>query len=146
MIVYQLCNLPKSFSLFALVAACALLQVGCSGGPEGPAVFPVEGTVNFAGAPVDDGRITFRMTEGTQMAYSTEIKGGQYKVEAEAGKATVEIIASRPVPGKFDTSNPDDEPQPVGEMYIPEKYNAKTTLTADIAASPENKIPFDLTE
>ncbi len=34
----------------------------------------------------------------------------------------------------------------IGEMYIPEKYNAQTTLTADIAASQENKIPFDLTE
>lgn len=146
MIVNQFRNLPKSLYLFALVAVCALLQAGCSGAPAGPTVFPVEGTVTFIGAPVETGRITFRMTAGTQMAYSAEIKDGQYKVEAEAGKATVEITASRLIPGKFDTSNPDDEPQPVGEMYIPEKYNAKTTLTADIAASKENKIPFELTE
>ena len=56
----------------------------------------------------------------------------------------VEIIASRPS-GKFDTSNPDEPPQPVGEMYIPAKYNAESSLTADVKPTGENVMPFDLT-
>ncbi len=107
-------------------------------------MFTVTGTVTFDGAPVEDGRIQFRKAEGDQKAFSTEIKAGAYKCETEAGAMQVEITASRPS-GKFDTSNPDDPPQPIGEMYIPAKYNSETTLTADVKDSGENVIPFELT-
>lgn len=126
-----------------LLAPVAL--VGCGGGPEGPELFPVSGTVTFDGSPVDDGRILFRRAEGDQKAYSAEIKAGKYSLECEAGKVKVEITASRLIPGKFDTSNPDDEPQPVGEMYIPAKYNSESTLEAEVKSAGENTIPFDLT-
>jgi hypothetical protein len=104
----------------------------------------VTGEVTFEGKPVETGRITFRKVEADKRAFSGEIKGGKYDVKAEPGKMTVEITASRPS-GKFDTSNPDDEPQPIGEMYIPEKYNTKTELTAEVpAASEPVTIPFPL--
>lgn len=128
----------------ALLLAPVVL-VGCGGGPEGPELFPVSGTVTFDGSPVDDGRILFRRAEGDQKAYSAEIKAGKYSLECEAGKVKVEITASRLIPGKFDTSNPDDEPQPVGEMYIPAKYNSESTLEAEVKSAGENTIPFDLT-
>ena len=137
-------NMSKICALLSITLVSTVL-VGCGGAPEGPALYSVTGPVTFDGAPVDTGRIQFRMKQGSGLSYSAEIKGGQYSLQSEAGAVSVEITASRPIPGKFDTSNPDDEPQPVGEMYIPEKYNAKTELSAEVAATGENKIPFELT-
>lgn len=58
---------------------------------------------------------------------------------------TVEITASKEVPGKMsEAASPDEKPQPMHEMYIPAKYNQKTTLTAKVTADGENKFPFDL--
>ena len=138
-------SLTSRFSVAssALVLVPLLLS-GCGSEPAGPEMFSVTGSVTFDGAPVEDGRIQFRKASGDQKAFSSEIKAGAYKLEAEAGTMQVEITASRPS-GKFDTSNPDDPPQPIGEMYIPAKYNAETTLTAEIKDSGENVIPFELT-
>ncbi|MEZ6129841.1 MAG: hypothetical protein R3C59_14255 [Planctomycetaceae bacterium] len=127
--------------LFCCVGIVAVATTGC--GESGPATYPVTGTVTFDGAPVEEGRITFRPVSGAK-AFAAEIKNGEYSFEGEPGKMAVEVTASRIIPGKFDDSNPDDEPQPVGEMYIPEQYNAKTTLEAEIQASGENKFNFDL--
>ena len=125
--------------------ALVMSLAGCNSAPEGPVTFPVSGTVTFDGSPVAEGRIQFRPTSGTQQAYSAEIREGRYQLDSEPGSATVEITASRPIPGKFDTSNPDDEPQPIGEMYIPAKYNSQSTLVAEVSPTETNEIPFDLT-
>lgn len=128
----------------ALAIFAPFLMTGCSSAPEGPDMYPVTGTVSFDGTAVAEGRIQFRKAEGDQKAFAGDIKDGKYTLEAEVGKMTVEITASRPS-GKFDNSNPDDPPQPIGEMYIPEKYNSATTLTAEVKPSPDNAIPFELT-
>lgn len=137
--------MTRTIAGWALGFMVCLLLTGCGGAPSGPTLHKVTGNVTFDGAAVEDGRIEFRRTEGDKRAYSGEIKGGSYTLQAEAGKVEVVITASRIIPGKFDTSNPDDPPQPVGEMYIPEKYNAKTTLTAEVKAG-SNDIPFALTK
>jgi hypothetical protein len=129
--------------LLSCLALIAGITMGC-GGEQGPATYPVTGTVTFDGAPVEEGRIQFTPVSGAR-SFAAEIKNGQYSLESETGKMKVEITASRLIPGKFDTSNPDDEPQPVGEMYIPAKYNADTTLEAEITESGENKFDFALT-
>lgn len=115
----------------------------CGSEEAGPELYSVSGEVKFADELIPDGRIEFRKVDGDKRAYSAEIKEGKYELESEAGKMTVKIYASRIIPGKFDTSNRDEDPQPVGEMYIPQKYNSKSDLTAEI--KPEsNTIPFDL--
>jgi hypothetical protein len=127
------------------VVLSLVVLAGCAG-EKGPQTYSVKGEVTFEGEPVETGQITFRKTEGDNRAFSGEIKAGKYEVLAEPGKMTVEITASRPS-GKFDTSNPDDEPQPIGEMYIPEKYNSKTELTIEVLENSEgNDIPFKLTK
>lgn len=128
----------------ACIVVVSLLSAGCGGAPEGPALYTVTGTVTLDGEPIEEGRIQFREQEGDRRAFSGQIVNGEYSLEAEAGGMDVQIYASRIVPGKFDTSNPDD-PQPVGEMYIPEKYNSRTTLTAEVSAAGDNEIPFELT-
>lgn len=124
--------------------ALTTLFVGCGGGETGPKTYHVTGKVTFDGEPVETGRIQFR-SAGAGKAFSGEIKNGEYSLDAEAGEMTVSIEASRIIPGKFDTSNPDEDPQPVGEMYIPEKYNSRTELSASVKEGGDNTIPFDLT-
>lgn len=118
--------------------------VGCNSQPAGPEMYEVSGNVTFDGAPLKEGRIRFRLTSGDQRAFEAEISDGQYSLETTAGSMQVEVRASRIVPGKFEQASPDEEPQPVGEMYIPEKYNAKTELSAEVSAGGENTFSFDL--
>ena len=126
-------------TLLALLAATMI--VGCR--PSGLDTQPVSGKVTFDGQPIQEGRILFRGTGSDSRAFSAEIKNGQYQMEALAGKVRVEVIASRPVPGKFDESNP-GEKVPVGEMYIPARYNSQSELTAEVTAG-NNELNFDLT-
>lgn len=126
-----------------LFACLSLGLVGCGAGADGPPMYAVSGLVTFDGQPVEKGRILFRQTDGDRQAFAGEIVQGKYEVKARSGPTTVEIRASRPIPGKFDNSN--GTPEPVGEMYIPEKYNSRTELTADIAPTAKNEIPFELT-
>lgn len=133
-------------SRHAFLAAALLLGTlsGCGGKETGPEKFTVTGNVTVDGAPLEKGRIQFR-AGGNGKAFVGEITDGEYSLETEAGSMTVEITASRAIPGKFDEgASPDDEPQPIMEMYIPEQYNSKTTLKADVTPDGENKFPFEL--
>lgn len=129
----------RLITLFALLATSMTLGCSDSGGLD---TQPVTGNVTFDGQPIPEGRIQFRKTEGDQRAFSAEIKDGQYQMEALPGKVQVEVTASRPVPGKFDESNP-GEKVPIGEMYIPARYNSQTELTAEVT-SGANQLDFDL--
>jgi hypothetical protein len=123
-----------------LAALAVALAAGCSSS-DGPKLYPVSGSITFENEPVKDGRITFRSGGPAGRSYSGEIKDGSYHLMAEPGEATVEIIASRIIPGKFDRSN--GTPEPVGEMYIPAKYNSTSKLTAEVKTG-SNDIPFEL--
>jgi hypothetical protein len=133
----------RTNGLMMLAAILATTMLSGCGGSSGLDTHPVSGNVTFDGQPVQEGRIQFRAVGGDQRAFSGEIKNGLYVLEALAGKASVEIVASRLVPGKFDESNP-GEKVPVGEMYIPARYNSQTELTADVTAG-KNQIDFALT-
>jgi len=124
-----------------LLSCVMLLAMGCSSGATGPAEYPVSGTVTFDGKPVESGRILFRKIGDGDRAYGGEITNGTYSFTSEPGKVKVEITASRPIPGKFDNSN--GTPEPIGEMYIPAKYNSKSTLEAEVLTS-STTLPFDL--
>ncbi|MEN6493383.1 MAG: hypothetical protein ABFD16_03750 [Thermoguttaceae bacterium] len=130
-------------SLKALVASLTMMVlVGCGAG-SGQDLHGVTGKVTFDNEPVKEGRILFRAVDGDQRAFSGPIENGLYKLEARPGKMRVEITASRIVPGKFDTSNP-GEKVPIGEMYIPARYNSKTELTAEVKPG-SNTADFPLT-
>lgn len=126
-------------AVLGLAFSLMLLATGCSEG--GRQMTEVSGTVSLDGVPVDDGQILFRRTDGEQKGYEGMIKDGSYKLKCEPGSVKVEITAFRIVPGKFTTVNGPKEP--VREMYIPEKYNAKTTLNQTLNGS-STTIPFEL--
>ena len=130
----------------AVLAVVAVVLTTAAGGcgSGGDKLYKVSGKVSYDGVPVPEGRILFRNTGGDGRAYSGPITDGEYEVMCEPGKMRVEIIASRVIPGKFKKGeNGEPDPIPVGEMYIPAKYNSSSTLTAEVKSSA-TEVPFDL--
>lgn len=123
----------RSFLLALSIAAVSLTAGGC-GNSSGSV--HVTGVVTFQGQPVESGEIIFTPQEDGQPSAAGKIEQGKYECQVPAGPSSVRITAYRPVPGKFDTSNP-GEKTPVVEMYIPAKYNDRTTLEVTVdRASP----------
>lgn len=112
------------------------------GGSSGPKKYKVNGTVSFDGKPIADGRITFKGDASKLGTYSAPITNGAYTLEAEPGNYLIEITASR-MTGKFVTTV--EGKNEIGEMYIPEKYNSKSTTQKDVTSNP-TEINFDLTK
>lgn len=123
-----------------MLVACAALAVGCGGG--GPTTVPVSGSVSFAGQPVASGEIVLRDPGGRLASAAARIVDGQYRMRAPVGPKRVEIIATRPAAGAA-RPRPGGEEPPV-EMYVPERYNALSTLTADVTAAGPNQCDFAL--
>jgi hypothetical protein len=128
----------KSLCVLSLFAVSALILAGC-GPAAAPETLSVTGTVTFDGTPVADGEIVFRDSAGQTRSCGGLITGGKFTFDSSPGSKKVEITARREVPGKMDTSNPGEE-VPLMEQYIPDTYNEKTTLTADVSA---DKTTFD---
>ena len=126
---------------WAVVATVILAGVGCADSGTGPKLYTVTGEVTYDNKPVEQGQILFRNQGGDGRAYAGTIENGRYKLECEAGTMRVEITASRPT-GKFKEVNP-GEKDPVMEMYIPEKFNSKSTLEA-VVKQESNEIPVHL--
>ncbi|MFO0865387.1 MAG: hypothetical protein U0744_12180 [Gemmataceae bacterium] len=101
----------------------------------------VSGTVKLDGAPLAEGTIAFDRGDGA-VPGSAEIKNGSYNLTARPGLNKVVIRSF-----KVDPSIVSKDPaRPVDNRVnlIPEKYNDKTTLTADVTAD-KKKFDFDLT-
>ena len=121
-------NRFQSLLLFA-VCTVAVALTGC-GGDTGPKTVDVTGMVSLDGTPVEEGQIYFRADDGGATC-SAPIREGKYECEVTPGAKKIEIIGYRIVPGKFEEVNP-GEKTPVKEMYIPKKFNSKTSLTLSV--------------
>lgn len=116
---------------------CLVLGViGCNSG--GPPMCRVTGTVTFDSKQVDDGEIIFvPMKEGVSPD-AGPIKNGQFDLMVKEGPAKVQIRASREVLGKRTDMGA------LYEQYIPERYNAQTTLREDIVSGAPNRFEYAL--
>jgi hypothetical protein len=123
------------FAVALLVALCA--ATGC--GKSGPKMIEVTGTVKYDGKEIPDGDIRFIPEDKSIGPEEGKIKDGKYAVKVREGKNRVEISASRAVPGKKGPMGTED----LIESYIPEKYNSKTTLSAEVGAG-KTEHNFDL--
>jgi predicted small lipoprotein YifL len=133
-------HMPTSkIILFLAITALAPLT-GC--GADGPVTYPVSGKVTLAGEPIAEGEIVFRDAAGAEGSRGAKINAGTYAFESTAGAKRVEITAHRKI---------NVPPSPSGEggtnyeMYIPEKFNVKTELTAEVTAAGPNTFDFPLT-
>jgi hypothetical protein len=121
-----------------LLACAGLLAFALGCGFRGPPTYKVTGTVTCDGVPVEDGEILFIPVEPGLGPDAGRVRNGAYELRAQAGKKRVEIRASRPLPGKMNPMGP------VYVDYIPEKYNARTTLDAEVRPGGPNRFDYQL--
>jgi hypothetical protein len=119
----------------ALLLGSLLALAGCGSKSQ-----TVTGSVTFDGEPVKEGRIAFIPDRGGQGGGGA-ITNGYYTLDVPPGKYRVEINASKM------TKLPGGQVGMYGEKeelreYIPEKYNAKTELKADVP--PPASLDFNL--
>jgi hypothetical protein len=128
-----------------LVATLLVIAAsGCSNGR-----YPVKGVVTFDGNPVERGTIVFEPADRQGPVTGGTISRGQYELAGNAapfpGKKIVRVFAAkktgRMVEVKY--SNPKVMADEIVH-YIPDIYNAKTTLSCEVADRTTNQIDFDL--
>jgi hypothetical protein len=130
----------------ASAAFLALAALGCgSGGPER---FGLGGQVIFDGQPIPEGDIAFRPAAGTKgPSVAGLIVNGAYSIPADkgpvAGSYAVTITAERKTGRQVKTELVGDAMGDVYEQYVPERYNARTELKADVTESRDD-LNFDL--
>ena len=125
-----------------------LVSAGCSDRDDLPRR-AVSGTVTLDGQPLDGGRIEFQPTDSAGLATGSAIEQGSYRIAREAG----------PTPGRYrvnisaasetkEAAEPQDSSpgraQPAVAERIPARYNASSTLTAEIKADSAEPIDFAL--
>lgn len=121
----------------------ALIACGC-GGSDGPERASVSGQVTLDGTPVEQGMIAF-IPDGQTVGPTAgaAIANGRYQIPSSSGPVLgshrVEILAHRAgkdvsVAGIGDATAGPSAAATVQEteMYIPEQYNKRSTLTVTI--------------
>lgn len=113
--------------LLGLLFLAGPMFVGCQPGPPAKKHVDVWGNVTFNGVPIDSGFIDFEHSPGGWTEGSVSIESGRYRSSLSPGSYLVKVYASHPgKPG-------DPGYQPGGLiMFIPEHYNAKTTLNLSV--------------
>ena len=125
-------------SVLAIIVLSGLFAGGCNKTPAGKA--EVSGTVRWEGQPLPTGGIQFFTSEDELSAGSGQIESGRFKFFSKPGKMRVEILASRP-----NANAGTDERIPPYVQYVPERYNAKSELTAEVKLDGKNHFEFSLT-
>jgi hypothetical protein len=126
---------------FLAVVVLAVVFAGC--GPSGPKRYKVTGAVTWNGKPLPKGHIVFEPTDRSITPDAGDILDGKFETMVQAGSKTVQIRASREVPGaKFDPAM-GAVPR---EQYIPPRYNDETTLQADIKPEGPNHFEYPLSD
>jgi hypothetical protein len=123
--------------IFSLLVVLLLASFGCDSGPK---LYDISGKVSFDGVPVAKGDITLRPEKPSTAPQGAMIKDGAFQMKANEGKYKVEIISTRLVPGKKGPMGED-----AIEEFIPENYNIKTTLSAEVKTTGKNELLFELT-
>lgn len=113
----------------------AIMVAGCSGN----GLVTCTGRVQCDGEFVASGAISFHPLEGRSAPRGAQIVAGRYRIRVPRGRYRVEIVATRPRKDGVELT-PGMLPQ---EQYIPSRYNAASTLEAQVTAS-SNDFSFDL--
>ncbi len=141
-----------ALSLRSSLACVVLLAVaGCGAADEGDGVVreSVSGTVTLGGKPLDGASIHFIPTNPNAPGEASgEIKDGKFAIPKESGPAagtySVKISSIQNV--TVDPNQPPGPPPKPKPETIPKKYNAATTLNAEIKAGDPNELTFELDE
>ena len=137
------------FGCIALAVGSLLaLLSGCGGDSLGRQ--PVTGTVNFDGAPVERGTVSFHPLDATtKTAAGGPITAGKFAFGREqglaAGKYRVTVHAPKPGTGgqTVEGAMPGDPVAPPVEL-IPPEWNTNSTQTIEVHGSGKNEFNFDI--
>lgn len=124
--------------VWTAVAAAVLAVGGCDSAPK---LYEVTGAVTIDGQPVPDGDIIFLPADTGAAPEPDKVVDGRYTVRARAGFKKVSVSASKIIPGGARGGGN----EPVPEEYIPERYNSRTELTAEVTPDGANVFDFTLT-
>jgi hypothetical protein len=135
----------------ALIALTMLACIGCGEPKNKHGRLPFSGTVTLDGQPLAAGYLIFEPKAGQPTQSGGMIKDGKFDVAEEAGAApglySVAIFSGAdPPPNNYAPGTPEYEAASMrtrGEQ-VPTKYNANTTLTAEVKPGEENVFMFDL--
>jgi hypothetical protein len=112
------------------------LLVGCTKTTD---KVEVAGNVSWDGSPLPSGSIRFLPFDRTIAPAGGKIVDGAYKFFCKPTKMRVEIEATR-LTGKIDPI----EKAPIGEQFIPARYNQDSELSADVTRDGTNRFDFSL--
>ena len=129
------------FTTSFLLCLCLCL-CGCK---KGKPLYPVKATIQLDGAPLASGTLYFYPLSGTPPA-GGNFKDGVLDFLAPPGKAKVEIksLRNRPpeqIPAKFKGMEGQYD---MRIQILPDRYNRKTELTAEVTPDGPNEFTFDL--
>jgi len=126
-------------SLVCTFLICSLVA-GCSGGEPLPELVEVTGTVTMDGNPLSEAKVIFQL-----QGHSTpDVKGASSGTTDSAGHYTLyygpEVTGA--VPGNYLVSI--SKMEGAGVETIPDKYNARTSLKANVTKAGTNAFDFEL--
>ena len=109
-------------------------MLGCSR----PDTVEVTGTVTWEGAPIPHGEVAFFSVDPHIPAAAGRISDGTFQFRSKPGQKRVEIRSVR-LSKKLTPQG-----RPIGEMYIPVRYNSESILTEEVTLDGENNFNFPL--
>ena len=135
----------RPLKLLSLLTLAAALH-GVAGCSDGPAYGDVTGEVTLDDAPLREGVVRFVPVDGNTPTASALIENGQFRVPVPAGNHRVEISAPK-LPRGINSSEEMkrgtvDEGAALEEL-IPQRYNTKSELTAEVKKGA-NKVSYHL--
>jgi hypothetical protein len=132
--------MKTSFRMVFLIGVAALVLASCARGPK---PIPVTGTVRLGGRPLADGDIQFHGIDGSTPA-TAAVTHGRFALEMLPGDKRVEIRAYRGMPNPPRSEDPTLAPVDPRVNYIPARYNADSTLKAEVTAQGPNTFEYTL--
>jgi len=120
--------------IYIVLLSAIFLIVGCSRADT----VEVSGTVRWEGKAIQNGDVIFESTDPHVPAAAGKILEGRYVFRCKPGNKRVEIRSYRLTGRKTSQNNPE------GAMYIPERYNVKSEVMANVTFDGKNTFDFDL--
>jgi hypothetical protein len=149
-------GLRRSFALIVGMLPC-LASLGCGGGDPGPARAAVEGVVTLDGQKLKEGIVRFIPTateKNTAPATMATVKDGAFQLPKTEGPVVGQHRVEIESTGHYGFDLDDEAAYakafqekkgvPLPPNPIPEIYNSKSTLTAEVKVDGENKFEFPL--
>ena len=142
----------KNAVVLSSALAIVFIAPGCGGATDDFPRHAISGTVTLDGKPLGLAAISFDpdgQANQKPVSVGAPVVGGSYSIARDVGptpgKYRVSVVEN--TAGEVDQSAAPGAPPKAtkGKPAIPEKYNTKSTLTAEVKADGPNTFNFDLT-